>query len=203
MKKRIIYVSLGLLLITMLGLLVYYFMFKGSNQDLIDNKKFSEEYPVVDQNNVFVYRNINEIIDIMQKGTGVVYLGFPECPWCHAYVKYLNEVAKESGITKVYYYNILKDRKNNTEEYQKIVELLADNLQFDQEGKHKLYVPNVSFHINGKIIGNDYETSLDTHHLKDPALYWTDSAVASLKSRLKVYMDAVALDLNSCTSCNK
>ena len=33
----------------------------------------------------------------MENGTGVVYLGFPECPWCQAYVKYLNDVIKNSN----------------------------------------------------------------------------------------------------------
>ena len=39
---------------------------------------------------------------------GLFYLGFPECPWCAAYVPYLNEVAKDNDVRKVYYYNIIK-----------------------------------------------------------------------------------------------
>ena len=149
-----------------------------------DSVRFSKEYGNVGKDNVFVYRNADEIIKIMEHGTGVVYLGFPECPWCQAYVKYLDEVSKEVGIEKIYYYNILTDRLNNTKEYQKMVELLKDNLQFDQEGNPRIYVPNVSFHVNGKLIGNDYETSLDTHDLKDPEEYWTEQEVKDLKQAL-------------------
>ena len=50
---------------------------------------------------------MREIIKIMKNGTGVVYLGFPECPWCQSYVKMLNEVAKDVGIEKIYYYNVV------------------------------------------------------------------------------------------------
>ena len=65
-----------------------------------------------------------EIINILEHGTGVVYLGFPECPWCTAYVPYLNEVAKANDVDKVYYYNILNDRKDNTDNYKKMIDIL-------------------------------------------------------------------------------
>ena len=72
----------------------------------IDGKKFAEEYTSVTKDNVFVYRSAEEIINILEHGTGVVYLGFPECPWCTAYVPYLNEVAKANDVDKVYYYKV-------------------------------------------------------------------------------------------------
>lgn len=194
MKK--IFVVILVLLVLGVGA---FFVFRKDG----DNIKFSKEYASVSEDNVFVYRNIDEIIKIMENGTGVVYLGFPECPWCNAYVKYLNEVAKDEGIDKIYYFNILEDRKNNTEKYQKIVSLLNEYLQYDNEGNKRIYVPNVSFHINGKVVGNDYETSLDTHNLSNPAEYWTEEEVLELKTTLKSYMKQVYIALNSCTECNK
>lgn len=169
-----------------------------------DAKMFSTEYTKVSEDNVFVYKSAEEIIKIMENGTGVVYLGFPECPWCQIYVKYLNEVAKEVEIEKIYYFNILEDRKNNTEEYKKIVELLKEELQYDDEGNHRIFVPNVSFHVEGKLIGNDCETSKDTHGLSDPSEYWTYEEVSSLKQKLKIYMEQVISSQKICTSdCNK
>ena len=44
---------------------------------------------------------------------------------CQRYSVYLNEVAKANGASCNYYYNITDDRKNNTENYQKIVKLLS------------------------------------------------------------------------------
>ena len=147
--------------------------------------------------------NIDEIINILKYGTGVVYLGFPECPWCQAYVKYLNETAKDANIEKIYYFNILEDRKNNTEKYQEIVSILGDNLQRDDEGNLKVFVPNVSFVVNGKIIGNDYETSLDTKGFEKPSDYWTEEEVSELENTLSGYMKEVYKALYSCTDCNK
>lgn len=197
-KKYLLIVSV--IILVLLGAL----FFIGGNKEkkLSDGERFAQEYEGIEEDNVFVYRNIDEIINIMERGTGVVYLGFPECPWCHAYVKYLNEVAKEVGIEKIYYYNVLEDRTNNTENYQKLTKILKGHLQYDEEGNEKIYVPNVSFHIEGKIIGNDYETSKDTHGFKEPSDYWTEDEVKELKNTLTKYMKDVYKALNECTECN-
>lgn len=170
---------------------------------LTDAEKFAEEYTKVSKDNVFVYRNIDEIIKIMEEGTGIVYLGFPECSWCQAYVPYLNEVAKEEGIEEIYYFNIMEDRKENTKEYKKIVELLKERLQKDNEGNERVYVPNVSFHVNGKLVGNNCETSLDTKGLDKPEDYWTEEEVKDLKASLTKYIGRVLPHLTTCTDCNK
>ena len=199
MKKKLLIIG-SIILVVIIGILLFFILI---NKDVKDIVRFANEYGSVSEDNVFVYKNVDEIIKIMEHGTGVVYLGFPECPWCKAYVKYLNEVALDVGIDEIYYYNILEDRTNNTDNYQKIVSILDDNLQYDREGNHRIFVPNVSFHIDGEVIGNDYETSLDTHDLSSPIDYWTSDEVSDLKSRLTVYMEKVFKKLNSCTDCNK
>ena len=199
MKKKLLIIG-SIILVVIIGILLFFILI---NKDVKDNVRFANEYGSVSEDNVFVYKNVDEIIKIMEHGTGVVYLGFPECPWCKAYVKYLNEVALDVGIDEIYYYNILEDRTNNTDNYQKIVSILDDNLQYDREGNHRIFVPNVSFHIDGEVIGNEYETSLDTHDLSSPIDYWTSDEVSDLKSRLTVYMEKVFKKLNSCTDCNK
>lgn len=191
------------LVVVLSVLLIVLSIYNRKDSIIKDSMRFSKEYKEVSKNNVFEYKNINEIIKIMENGTGVVYLGFPECPWCQAYVKYLNEVASDVGIKKIYYFNILEDRKNNTKEYQKIVSILEDYLQYDNEGNKRVYVPNVSFHINGEVIGVDFETSLDTHDLKDPKDYWTEEEVKDLKKNLKELMNKVYEKQSVCTECNK
>ena len=199
MKKKLLIIGI-LILIIIIGVL-FFFLLK--NREVKDNVRFANEYGSVSEENVFVYKDVNEIIKIMEHGTGIVYLGFPECPWCKAYVKYLNEVALDVGIDEIYYYNILEDRTNNTDNYKKIVSILGDNLQYDREGNHRIFVPNVSFHIDGEVIGNDYETSLDTHGLSSAMEYWTDDEISDLKERLTIYMKEVFKKLSSCTDCNK
>ena len=201
-KNKIIWILLGVVII--LAVVILFLNIKKKNEDnnITDAKKFSEEYKI-SEDNVFVYRNSDEILKIMKNGTGVIYFGFPECPWCSAYVLYLNEVAKENNLDKIYYYNILEDRKNNTEFYKEVVKLLSGHLQYDDEGNERLYVPNVSFHVKGEVIGNDYETSKDTHDLKDPKDYWTNEEISELKSILTKYTKEVVDNLNTCTDCNK
>ena len=202
MKKKLIIIVSAIIIIGG-GILLYFVLNNKNNEN--DNVRFAKEYAnsQVGEDNVFVYKNIDEIINILKYGTGVVYLGFPECPWCQAYVKYLNETAKDANIEKIYYFNILEDRKNNTEKYQEIVSILGDNLQRDDEGNLKVFVPNVSFVVNGKIIGNDYETSLDTKGFEKPSDYWTEEEVSELENTLSGYMKEVYKSLYSCTDCNK
>ena len=171
------------------------------NITLTDSVKFSKEYTKVTPDNVFVYRNIDDIVSILENGTGVVYLGFPECKWCQAYVPYLNEVAKENNLEKIYYFDILEDRKNNTEGYKKIVNLLKNYLQYDEEGKKRVYVPAVVVVKSGKIVGFNDETSLDTKGYSEPTEYWNDKEVSELKKELTKIIKTV--NLNVCTDCNK
>ena len=166
-----------------------------------DSEKFAKEYTQVTEDNYFVYRNSEEIIKILEHGTGVVYIGFPECPWCQSYVPMLNEVADIEGLEKIYYYNILEDRKNNTDNYKKIVELLSNYLQYDDEGNKRVYVPAVIVVSEGKIIGFDDETSYDTKGYKKPEDYWVEEEISDLKIKLTDMINQV-ID-NKCTDCNE
>lgn len=204
MKKK--YMIIGAIILLMLGVGLFLIINKEDEKVIIEKNdagRFAEEYTQITNDNVFVYRSIDEIIKIMKNGTGVVYLGFPECPWCQSYVKYLNEVALSVGIKEIYYFDILEERQKNTENYQEIVKLLGDSLEYDEEGNHRVYVPNVSFHVNGNLIGNDLETAYDTKGYDAPEDYWTEDEVSELKTTLIKYMTSVKNALNTCTDCNK
>ena len=182
-----------------LGLISFYYL---NLTKVTDASKFKEEYSNVSEDNVFVYRTDKEIIEILKHGTGIVYLGFPECPWCQAYVSYLDEVAKETKIEKIYYLNILEIRKNNTREYQEIVSLLDNYLSYDEEGKKRIYVPAIVAVKEGEIIGFDDETSHDTKGYETPEEYWKNEDLDGLKAKLeKMFSETVK---NVCTTdCNK
>ena len=182
-----------------LGLISFYYL---NLTKVTDASKFKEEYSNVSEDNVFVYRTDKEVIDILKHGTGIVYLGFPECPWCQAYVSYLDEITKETKIEKIYYLNILEIRKNNTKEYQEIVSLLDNYLSYDEEGKKRIYVPAVVAVKEGEIIGFDDETSHDTKGYETPEEYWKNEDLDGLKAKLeKMFSETVK---NVCTTdCNK
>ena len=174
---------------------------KENPKDETDAEKFAKEYTKITSYNYFVYKNDEEIIKILEHGTGIVFIGFPECPWCQAYAPILNEVADIEGLEKIYYYNILEDRKNNTETYKKIVSLLSDYLRYDEEGNKRIYVPAVIAVKEGKIVGFDDETSYDTKGLDNPEEYWTNEEIVDLKDKLTTMVNEV-ID-NKCTDCNE
>lgn len=204
MKDKKINIILLIIIVVLLGVIVFLLIRNKDDNTTKNNEvnyaeKFAEEYTQVEKDNVFVYSDIEEIIDILENGIGVVYLGFPECKWCQAYVKFLNEVAKDRNIDKIYYYNIREDRTNNSENYQKIVKLLEGYLQNDEDGNPRIYVPAIIFMSNGKIIGFDDETSLDTGGYSDPSDYWTEEEIADLKAKLNKIIDNSGICID-CTS---
>lgn len=184
MKEKKLFI-IGAILVVLGLILSYFFLIKKGDNKESGREKFKSEYTNVTSDNPFVYRNVDQIINILEKGTGVVYLGFPECPWCQAYVPYVEEVAKKVGIDKVYYFNIKEDRKNNTEEYQKIVKILDVYLSNDDEGNKRIYVPAIIIVQNGKIIEFDDETSKDTKGYKTPEEYWKNENLDALKTKLE------------------
>lgn len=184
MKEKKLFI-IGAILVVLGLILSYFFLIKKDDNKESDREKFKSEYTNVTSDNPFVYRSVDQIINILEKGTGVVYLGFPECPWCQAYVPYVEEVAKKVGIDKVYYFNIKEDRKNNTEEYQKIVKILDVYLPNDDEGNKRIYVPAIIVVQNGKIIEFDDETSKDTKGYKTPEEYWKNEDLDALKTKLE------------------
>ena len=200
MKKKRIMILVSVIILFMIGVVSLVLFLKKDKKTVSDMEKFSAEYHEVAKNNVFVYRNIDEIINILEKGTGIVYLGFPECKWCQRYTKYLNKVAMDMGISKIYYYNIREDRKLNTENYQKIVSILENYLQNDEEGNKRIYVPSVIALKKGEIVGFDDETAWDTKGFETPDEYWNTDEVNDLKEKLeKMIADTGS---NICTECN-
>lgn len=198
MSKKNVYFIFGIIAVLIL-IISLSFLFKKDKMS--DAERFAKEYDFT-VNNVFVYRNLDEINKILENGTGVVYLGFPECPWCRGYIPYLNEVAINEHLDKIYYFNILNDRKNNTSGYKKTVQLLNDYLKYDNEGNKRIYVPAVIAVNNGKIVGFDDESSLDTKGYETPEEYWKNEDLDGLKKRLS---DMIKASFPSyCNSgCNK
>lgn len=202
MKNKGLIIGLVAIIVILIGVVVF-LLVRDNNEENVettptDAEKFAEEYPSMPDDNVFIYATVDEIIDVLDGGSGIVYLGFPECQWCNAYVPYLNDVAKSVGVNEILYYNIREDRSNNSENYQKIVELLDGYLTDDEEGNPRIYVPAVIFVNNGTIVGFDDETSLDTGGFTNPDDYWTEEKVSDLKSRLTSYMQSCTV----CTDCN-
>lgn len=182
MKKAVI-IIVSLVVLILMGYMGYLFINKDI-KEISDNQKFSAEYKGVGLDNVFTYKTIEETIKILEHGTGVVYLGFPSCPWCQKYVTILNEVALNNKLDKINYCNISEDRANNTKNYQKLVSLLDDYLHYDDDGNKRIYVPAIIAIKEGQIVFFDDETSYDTKGYATPDEYWLNEDLEGLKQRL-------------------
>lgn len=201
MKNKKIIIIMGIIIIILIGIIIFLLVNNNTENEKsveTDATRFAEEYTSVDKDNRFRYATMDEVINTLEDGTGVVYLGFPECKWCQQYVVYLNELAEDRNISQIMYYNIRQDRQDNTEDYQTIVNLLKDYLTDDEEGNPRIYVPAVIFMSNGEIIGFDDETAYDTNGYDDPSEYWTEEEVNDLKDRLNSYLDKSGI----CFDCN-
>ncbi len=182
MKNKKIYLISIILLILIAATLFFIFNNKKSNEEN-DNKVFASEYGIT-EDNVYVYRTLEEINKILEKATGLVYLGFPECPWCRGYVPIINEVAKEQGLDKIYYFNIKKDREDNSKLYQKTVELLSDNLRYDNEGNRRIYAPSLIAVKNGKVVMFDDTRYWNNKEYDSAEDFWNNEDLTSMKEKL-------------------
>lgn len=136
----------------------------------VDNGKGNKYYAMsIGNYNKIKYSNYEEVFNLLDNGTGVIYFGFPECPWCRQLVPVLIESAIDTNIKDIYYLNIKEDRdtkelvddkiitKNEgTEDYQKLVKKLYAYLPaykgLNNDGIKRIYLPTVVIVKNGKVI---------------------------------------------------
>ena len=190
MKKKLILIG-GIVLVCALVLALLLVL----RPWMSDAERFRASYPLVEEENVFVYISVEEAADKLESGTGILYLGFPECPWCQTYVPILNMTAQEMGLERVYYANILNDRADNTFDYQRIVTVLEDRLYLDDDGNPRVFVPFIAAVRDGVIVGHDNESSLN-HQDEEitaagPVEYWRNWRVDALMERLRTMMREV------------
>lgn len=118
-----------------------------------DSIRFKSEYKTVSKDNLYEYATYTNIIDVINKKSGIIYLGFPSCTLCKEIVPILNDSAKEKNIDSILYYNFKEIRDNNTYEYQKLTDILSDYIKLDEEGKKRITAPTILFVNKGRIVG--------------------------------------------------
>lgn len=161
--------------------------YESSNQN--DALKFSEEYHLVEKNNRFKYSTANQILDIFDKGSGIIFLGFPSCPWCQQIAPMLDKAAKESRTPVIYYLNIHDLRQSNDKNYEELVNRLRPYLRTNESGEPKIYVPDITAVHQGKIVGRfKQEQAGKDEEISSPEEFWNggdgnrrDRAIQQLK----------------------
>lgn len=147
-----------------------------ATQSSSDAKKFHALYPLTAINNRFAISNPTTVLEVFEKGSGVVFLGFPSCPWCQQLAPIVDQAAHDENLTKIYYLDIGTARAENNDTYQKIVAKLKDHLKVDEQGNPRVYVPDVTALHNGQIVGRFRQEPLkEGEQPKNAAEYWKDS----------------------------
>jgi len=150
-----------------------------------------------------------ETISLLEDGTGILYLGFPECPWCRSMLPVLLNTLDNTSIDKLYYLNIYElrsvlelNKKNKvevvrkgTDSYYKMLELMdeylepyyltsEDDKKIDTKEK-RIYAPTVVAIKDGEIKGIHVST-IDSQ--KDPYKNLTKKQENELSS---IFMDLI------------
>lgn len=188
-------------LCTLLFILCLFSLVGCSNKT--DAVKFKEEYEAlngeksssgkkykelsISADNPIKYSNYDEVLDVIENGTGIIYFGYPECPWCRTAITVLFESARDYGIDTIYYMNLKDERdylevKNDkivykkdddgnklkgSKDYFQLLDALSEELddyKIESDGKtydtgeKRIYVPLIVFVNNGKIVGTHTST---------------------------------------------
>ena len=146
-----------------ISLFLIVFLLTGCNNK--ENDKILQDYPNInDEHHVYKVATYHEVIDLLTNKTGVVIFGFSTCPYCQAVMPLLNQSAKEVNYRRILYFDIYEMRKDKTDEYLNLVEIITkqvDDLAYDEEGTPRIVVPDVYFVKDGTIVAHHIATSKD------------------------------------------
>ena len=194
--------------ILIIAVLLVVFLFAKNNDAIKFKKEYEEfnnktsssgkEYPKLEipKNNPIKYKTAEELVEIIKNGTGAIYFGFPNCPWCRSAIPALLEAAEQADIKNIYYLNVKEIRdikqiddsgkiieeKEGSSGYKNLLEFLDkyldDYILEDNNGKKvntnekRIFVPLVVFVKNGKIEGVHADT---VKSQKDPYIKLNDT----------------------------
>lgn len=131
------------------------------NTEITDVEKFKKEYEshnngievIIEKDDMIKYSTSKEILDILEKGTGIIYFGMPTCPWCRNILPILLDISKQYNI-HINYLNPGELNSNQISDYIKIKEILSPYLEYNDEGVKTVYLPDVYFVKEGKVMGH-------------------------------------------------
>jgi len=176
----------------------------------------------VPENNPFRFVEFDEIVELLEGGTGIVYFGFPNCPWCRNLVPVLTDAAIDFGVEDILYRNVFEDRnllelqdgeivetRAGHPGYYQVLEILGDLVPvytgLEDESIRRIFVPAVVFVKDGEIIR--YFQNLETFQervAEDELGGWqpmNEEEVEELTQIFMNYFDILFGDVCSITSC--
>ncbi len=203
-KNQKILLLIIVILVVIAAIIGFLVFNEQKGHETIEPNKFKEEYEslngVVNDKNGFTYPTVeisnenhvtyateDDVLEILNGGTGLIYFGFPSCPWCRNAIGPLLSAVESTNLDKLYYLNSIDMRdslsvsdegeiiveKEGSKNYKKILKKLdkileeyyvedATGAKIDTSEK-RLYVPTVVAVVKGKIV--DYHVDTVESHI--------------------------------------
>lgn len=132
--------------------------------------RFSEEYPEVklEKHNGIKYVSSAKVVDILENGTGIILLAYPEGIRSRMLLQDFLETCYHENVETIYYLNAysIRDEKEmkdgsvvtlreGSKDYKKILKLLGNQASSYQEvndGSKRIYFPTIIVIKSGKIL---------------------------------------------------
>lgn len=221
--KKVLLLLGGILLLTFI---IFFFV---SSCKSSDGARFKQEYEKynnkssedgnkyqklkISKNNKVKYITATEAIDILKNKTGLIYMGFPNCPWCRGMLPTLLDTVKKSNQRELYYLDMtgirdtyevkdyeVKKTGDGTPEYLDLLNLLdnyldeyiikdEDNFEYEV-GEKRIYVPLVVAVQDGYIQGV-HSNSVELEENQSPYDKLTDKQNQELEVALNNLIDTL------------
>lgn len=184
---------LSIIVIAIVGCYLIYYHFINKEQSVNVPNKIINDYSLIENNDLFEAKSIDEINHILTHNTGIVFICTPTSSWCQYYALYLYETAKENNIDKIYYLDVKEERVLDSNKYHKLLTILDEYLYYDDTGSKRLYMPNLTIVKDGTILANDNETSniIDNTPTEE---YWTIENITNFKNKLNNYINLLNIE---------
>lgn len=164
-----------------------------------------DDYPDLDEENLFIVSDAEGTFKFLEHGTGVLMLGFPDCPWCQVYLPMLDDLAKTAGIKKIVYYDTKKSRIDQPEDYAKLLELLDEKgtyTEYNNDGEKRIFVPFMVTIDHGEIKYMNHDTChLDSDEIS-PEEYWTDEMKTTWEDSVLPHLEDIKEAMAKCDDCS-
>ncbi len=144
--------------------------------DVTSAEDFAREYSVSTKN-PFVYASLNDVYDILEDGTGIIFFGNSDCDVCNVGAKTITDVLIKNKIKEAYYYNPKNIMDENGKEYKKLIKLINE----DSDEEINFDIPSVFIVKDGKVIG--YNSDLGTLKNEDIDLALDSDTKKDLKNK--------------------
>lgn len=155
-KKKVTTIVIAVLILAIVGVGIF-FATRKSETGESDALKFKREYEAlngekasgdnvyqtldISETNKVKYVDLNKTVEFLEKGTGLIYFGFPNCPWCRGMLPTLLDTVESSYLDSISYVDMtnkrdvfeVKDGKavktvDASDEYYRILEILDEYL---------------------------------------------------------------------------